>query len=121
MPSERYTQVLSMNEYQADVATTMIYKWKIIYPVLGLASEAGEVADKIKKLIRDENIKFDGNEYLSERQRAEILYELGDVLWYVAALSRDLGISLNELAHMNLEKLRIRQMGNKLSGSGDHR
>jgi NTP pyrophosphatase (non-canonical NTP hydrolase) len=110
-----------MNEYQADAATTMIYKWKIIYPALGLASEAGEVADKIKKLIRDENIKFDGKEELSDRQRAEILYELGDVLWYVAALSRDLGVSLNELAHMNLEKLRLRQMANKLNGSGDNR
>jgi NTP pyrophosphatase (non-canonical NTP hydrolase) len=121
MASERYTQVLSMNEYQADAAATMIYKWKIIYPALGLASEAGEVADKIKKLIRDENIKFDGNEELHDRQRAEILYELGDVLWYVAALSRDLGVSLNELAHMNLEKLRLRQMTNKLNGSGDNR
>jgi len=118
---ENYPYPLSLNEYQADAAATMIYKWKVIYPALGLASEAGEVCDKIKKMIRDQDIRFDGSEKLTDAQRADIIFELGDVLWYVAALSRDLGVSLNELAHMNLEKLKMRQERNKLSGSGDHR
>ena len=118
---ENYPYPLSLNEYQADAAATMIYKWKVIYPALGLASEAGEVCDKIKKMIRDQDIRFDGTEKLSDQQRAGIIFELGDVLWYVAALSRDLGVSLNELAHMNLEKLKMRQERNKLSGSGDNR
>jgi len=118
---ENYPWPLTMNDYQADAAATMIYKWKVIYPALGLASEAGEVCDKIKKMIRDQNIKFDGSEKLTDSQRADIIFELGDVLWYVAALSRDLGVSLNELAHMNIEKLKMRQERNKLSGSGDNR
>ena len=118
---ENYPYPLSLNEYQADAAATMIYKWKVIYPALGLASEAGEVCDKIKKMIRDQDIRFDGSEQLTDKQRADIIFELGDVLWYVAALSRDLGVSLNELAHMNLEKLKLRQERNKLSGSGDNR
>ena len=116
-----YPYPISLNEYQADAAATMIYKWKVIYPALGLASEAGEVCDKIKKMIRDQDIRFDGSEKLTDAQRADIIFELGDVLWYVAALSRDLGVSLNELAHMNLEKLKLRQERNKLSGSGDNR
>lgn len=118
---ENYPYPLSLNEYQADAAATMIYKWKVIYPALGLASEAGEVCDKIKKMIRDQDIRFDGSEQLTDKQRADIIFELGDVLWYVAALSRDLGVSLNELAHMNLEKLKLRQERNKISGSGDNR
>ena len=118
---ENYPYPLTMNDYQADAAATMIYKWKVIYPSLGLASEAGEVCDKIKKMIRDQDIRFDGSEKLTDAQRADIIFELGDVLWYVAALSRDLGVSLNELAHMNLEKLKLRQERNKLSGSGDNR
>ncbi len=118
---ENYPYPLSLNEYQADAAATMIYKWKVIYPALGLASEAGEVCDKIKKMIRDQDIRFDGSEKLTDAQRADIIFELGDVLWYVCLLSRDLGVSLNELAHMNLEKLKLRQERNKLSGSGDNR
>ena len=118
---ENYPYPLTMNDYQADAAATMIYKWKVIYPALGLASEAGEVCDKIKKMIRDQDIRFDGSEKLTDAQRADIIFELGDVLWYIAALSRDLGVSLNELAHMNLEKLKLRQERNKLSGSGDNR
>ena len=123
---ENYPYPLTMNDYQADAAATMIYKLRVIYPALGLASEAGEVCDKIKKLIRDHDFKFDGSDHirgaqLTDKQRADIIFELGDVLWYVAALSRDLGVSLNELAHMNLEKLKLRQERNKISGSGDNR
>lgn len=121
MVSTEFKSALSMNEYQAETASTAIYKWRVIYPALGLANEAGEVGGKIKKLIRDEGLKFDGTDNLTDKQRAAIGSELGDVLWYIAALARDLGISLNEVAHMNLEKLSDRKARGKIGGSGDDR
>jgi len=121
MVSTEFKSALSMNEYQAETASTAIYKWRVIYPALGLVNEAGEVGGKIKKLIRDEGLKFDGTDNLTDKQRAAIGSELGDVLWYIAALARDLGISLNEVAHMNLEKLSDRKARGKIGGSGDDR
>jgi NTP pyrophosphatase (non-canonical NTP hydrolase) len=121
MVSTEFKAALSMNEYQAETASTAIYKWRVIYPALGLSNEAGEVGGKIKKLIRDEGLKFDGTDNLTDKQRADIGSELGDVLWYIAALARDLGISLNEVAHMNLEKLADRKARGKIGGSGDDR
>ena len=121
MVFERYLPPLTMNDYQADTAQYAIYKWKVIYPALALNEEAGEVAGKISKLIRDQGLKFDGTEKLTGHQRAEIIFELGDCLWDIAALARDLGVSLNEVAHMNLEKLSSRAARRTLSGSGDHR
>ena len=112
---------LTMNDYQADTAITSIYKVPVIYPALGLASEAGEVLGKIKKLIRDDDVRFDGTNKLTEAQREKIAYELGDVLWYVAALSRDINYSLNDVAIMNLWKLEERKARNSLNGSGDNR
>lgn len=121
MVSERFPYPLTMNDYQADTASTAIYKWKVIYPALGLSSEAGEVLGKLKKMIRDQDVKFDGTGKLTDQQRADLASELGDVLWYIAALSRDLGISLNEVAHINLEKLQSRKSRGTLGGSGDNR
>lgn len=111
----------TMNDYQADTAATAIYKWKVIYPALGLVNEAGEVGGKIKKLIRDDNIRFDGKIVLSDKQRADIGSELGDVLWYIASLARDLDISLNSIAAMNIEKLNSRKERGVIGGSGDNR
>lgn len=111
----------TMNDYQADTAHTAIYKWKVIYPALGLANEAGEVSGKIKKLIRDDNVRFDGKILLSDKQRADIGAELGDVLWYIASLARDLDISLNSIAAMNIEKLNSRKERGVIGGSGDNR
>ena len=121
MVSTEFKAALSMNEYQAETASTAIYKWRVIYPALGLSNEAGEVGGKLKKLIRDEGLKFDGTDNLTDKQRADIGSELGDVLWYIAALARDLGLSLNEVAHMNLEKLSDRKARGKIGGSGDDR
>jgi len=111
----------TMNEYQADAASTMIYKWKVIYPALGLANEAGEVLGKIKKLIRDQDVTFDGMDTIPAQKKAEICDELGDVLWYIAALSKDLGITMNEVAAMNNEKLQSRKIRGVIKGSGDKR
>ena len=112
---------LTMNGYQADMATTAIYTHRVIYPTLGLVNEAGEVAGKIKKLMRDEGVSFLPGTELSAEKKAALAAELGDVLWYIAALARDLNLSLNEVAHMNLEKLRSRKERGTLGGSGDNR
>ncbi len=104
------------NEYQKEASDTAIYREevKIIYPALGL-SEAGEVQGKVKKVLRDKGGVFD-----SETTQ-EIGKELGDVLWYIAALSRDLGLSMEAIARYNIEKLRSRKARRVIGGSGDNR
>lgn len=108
---------MEINEYQKAALKTAVYPEdkRIIYPALGMCGEAGEVADKVKKVIRDNNQNF-----TNDRKR-EIAKEIGDVLWYCATLSHDLGFSLEEVAQMNIDKLASRQRRGKLSGSGDNR
>ncbi|MEG0499016.1 MAG: nucleoside triphosphate pyrophosphohydrolase family protein [Alistipes sp.] len=108
---------MTLDEYQQHALDTAIYpdSQRIIYPTLGLTGEAGEVADKVKKVIRD-----NGQQFTDER-KAEIAKEIGDVLWYCATLSRDLGFSLETVAQMNVDKLRSRMERNILKGSGDNR
>jgi|TARA_R110002074_G_scaffold167287_2_gene328270 NTP pyrophosphatase (non-canonical NTP hydrolase) len=112
---------LTMNAYQAEASSTAQYRWKVIYPALGLANEAGEVLGKIKKLIRDKEITFGEIQDLPGNDRAEIAAEIGDVLWYCAMLAKDLNISLNEVAYMNLDKLASRKARGVIGGSGDDR
>lgn len=109
---------MTFEEYQIEARKTAIYPDKdnnFIYPTLGLAGEAGEVAEKIKKVLRD------NQGIVSEEKKTEITKELGDVLWYVANLSQELGISLEEVAQKNIEKLKSRQQRDELHGSGDNR
>lgn len=108
---------MTLNEYQKKALETAVYpqEFKIIYPALGLTGEAGEVADKVKKVIRDNNGTFD------DGRKKEIAKELGDVLWYIATLSNDIGYSLDEIAQMNYEKLSSRKERGMISGSGDNR
>tara|TARA_A100001388_G_scaffold230678_1_gene182788 strand:- start:3154 stop:3483 length:330 start_codon:yes stop_codon:yes gene_type:complete len=86
-----------------------------IYPTLGLVGEAGEVAEKIKKVIRDKKGIFD------EESKLGLKKELGDVLWYLSNLCTEFNFSLDEVALQNLEKLKLRQSKGKISGSGDDR
>jgi len=86
-----------------------------IYPTLGLCGEAGEVADKVKKVLRDENGAF------TPEVIAGLELELGDVLWYVAQLATELGLELDQIAQAHLDKLRSRAARNVIAGSGDRR
>lgn len=108
---------MTLNDYQNKALETAIYpeEAKVVYPTLGLTGEAGEVADKVKKIIRDNNSQ------LSDEKKLEIAKEIGDVLWYCATLSHDLGFTLEEIAQMNYDKLHSRQLRGKLHGSGDNR
>lgn len=104
--------------YQSEARKTAIYPDRgknIVYPTLGLNGEAGEVAEKVKKLIRD------GGSMYSLEFQDQVAEELGDVLWYVAAICDELGLSMANVAKKNLEKLSDRQHRDKLSGSGDNR
>jgi NTP pyrophosphatase (non-canonical NTP hydrolase) len=108
---------MDLNDYQKAARRTAIYAehHRVIYPALGLASEAGEVAGKIKKVLRDE-----GGDFARAPVEA-IKDELGDVLWYVAVLAGDLGLSLDEIAAANLGKLASRKERARLPGGGDRR
>ena len=88
---------------------------KLIYPALGLAGETGEVVDHIKKAIRDNNREVDAE------RRELIAKELGDVLWYMASIAADLGMTLNEVAELNIKKLKDRAARGVLHGAGDNR
>ena len=109
---------MNFEEYQKESRKTAIYpeagnNW--IYPLLGLAGEAGEISDKMKKVIRDDN------NVISEEKREEVKKEIGDVLWYVSQLASELNLSLDDIAKANIEKLMSRMERGKLSGSGDNR
>ena len=107
-----------LNDYQLESRSTALYPDagnNLIYPTLGLTGEAGEVADKVKKLIRDHNGVVD------QRFTDDVALELGDVLWYVAQLATELGLSLEDVASANLSKLQSRSQRGTLQGEGDHR
>lgn len=104
---------MDFSDYQRQAMKTAIYPADSIvtYPSLGLAGEVGELLNKIKKVIRDD----------APIDKAELTGELGDVLWYLAALARDLDISLQVAAEQNINKLHDRQQRGKLQGNGDNR
>ena len=83
--------------------------------VLGLVGEAGETADKIKKILRDKN------GVASREDKEAISKELGDILWYIVNIARYLGVDLSEVASLNIEKLESRYQRNKIHGEGDER
>ena len=109
---------MTFDEYQKAADSTASYSdsgRNFLYPTLGLAGEAGEVANKIKKIQRDLNNVVD------EAYRKDILKELGDVLWYVSQLAREFRSGIEEVALLNIEKLASRKDRNKLGGEGDNR
>ena len=109
---------MDLNAYQAKARSTAIYPDlgnNLVYPVPGLLGEAGEVAEKVKKMVRD-----DGGE-LSDDRREAIRKELGDVLWYVSQVAAELDSNLDDIADMNIRKLEDRFNRGKIKGSGDDR
>jgi NTP pyrophosphatase (non-canonical NTP hydrolase) len=87
----------------------------IMHWVLGITGESGEIAEKVKKIIRDKNGVF------TEQDKVEIAKEIGDVLWYLATLADQLGVSFDTIALKNLEKLKSRKERGVIGGSGDNR
>ena len=115
---------MTLNEYQKQAITTELMERAkelnandpaFIAKLLGLVGEAGEVAEKFKKIVRDK----DG--IISDADKKEVTKELGDVMWYVSALSDYLGVSLDEVAQTNLDKLFSRRDRGVSRGSGDNR
>jgi NTP pyrophosphatase (non-canonical NTP hydrolase) len=103
---------IGFREYQRKAVSFAIYPatHKVLYPALGLCGETGEVAEKVKKQVRD-----------GVFNRHEVAKELGDVLWYLANLANDIGYNLDEVADINIEKLTSRKDRDKIKGSGDNR
>jgi NTP pyrophosphatase (non-canonical NTP hydrolase) len=109
---------MNFSQYQSQSRRTATYPRAgedLTYPALGLCGEAGEVAEKVKKTLRD-----DGG-VLSDERREALSRELGDVLWYLSQLATEAGLDLEEIAAENLSKLLSRQERGVLRGSGDER
>lgn len=109
---------MTFDEYQKQSRKTAKYPDignNFVYPTLGLAGESGEVAEKIKKVWRDNNCQ------LNEVGTQEIAKELGDVLWYLSQLATELNLSLENIAQSNLEKVNLRKQNDKINGAGDDR
>lgn len=110
---------MTLEEYQKQALTTVIASDNefrdLLHWVLGINGEAGEIAEKIKKIIRDK----DG--IVSDEDRAELAKEVGDVLWYLAVFAHHLGVPFDEIAQKNLDKLQSRKKRGVLQGSGDNR
>jgi NTP pyrophosphatase (non-canonical NTP hydrolase) len=119
---------IMMNDYQTAAMRTAMYPSPLmpqadrawlsvswVYPALKLAGETGEVSEKLGKILRDQH------GVMTEDQRVQLKLELGDVLWYIAALARDLGWTLDEVAVANINKLASRAARGVIQGSGDNR
>jgi NTP pyrophosphatase (non-canonical NTP hydrolase) len=111
---------MKFDVYQERASATAIYPdmnttQGLVYTVLGLCGETGEVAEKVKKILRDKEGR------LGTSDREEIAKELGDILWYVSAAADELGFSLSDIAHFSLTKVESRKERGVLGGSGDNR
>ncbi|PJE75981.1 hypothetical protein COV04_01905 [Candidatus Uhrbacteria bacterium CG10_big_fil_rev_8_21_14_0_10_48_11] len=109
---------MTFSEYQKESRATAIYPpcgKAYVYPVLGLASEAGEVVQVVKKIIRDQNGEVD------DGGKRKLSGELGDVLWYVAQVATEFDLNLDEIASANMTKLNSRMARGVIGGSGDNR
>lgn len=113
---------VDFNEYQKQAIKFATYPnvgSNLIYPALGLANEAGEAAGKIKHFWRDRGI--DDGDHLTSEEKKELAKEIGDVLWYCAALADEAYLDLDDVAKMNIEKLASRKERGTLLGEGDNR
>ncbi len=106
-------EATTIKEYQEFVKSMKVYpeKHAIVYPALGLSGEAGEVAEKVKKWLRGDK----------ELDKAEVIKELGDVMWYITSMADDLGYSLQQVIDTNVAKLKSRAERGVRKGDGDNR
>ena len=112
------TNFKAFDDYQKSCKKTAVYPKigkNFTYPTIGLMGEAGEVANKVKKIIRDDKGK------ITKTRLEEVKAEMGDMMWYVAQLSTELGLKLSDVITYNLAKITKRQKENKIHGSGDNR
>jgi NTP pyrophosphatase (non-canonical NTP hydrolase) len=114
---------VELNEYQKTARATAsypgLYRGDLTYPTLGLAGESGEFADKVKKLMRNKDVSC-ASQLDLEDTRA-LVKELGDVLWYVSDLATSLGVTLENVAHVNIQKLQDRAKRGVIKSEGDNR
>ena len=109
---------MNLNDYQKEAHKTAKYVKigeEYVYPTLGLAGEAGELANKVKKVFRDKGGELD------EETKEALKMELGDILWYVAEIASVLELPMEEVADANLKKLASRNNRGAIGGSGDNR
>ena len=115
----------AFDRYQEQCANDFaFYPGWLIYPTMGLTGEAGEVAEKVKKLLRDDEMPLDENfntNDIDPQKRLAIARELGDCLFYIAMIADDIDYTLSEIAELNIEKLSDRKDRGQLRGSGDNR
>ncbi len=109
----------ALDDYQIATRETAAYPAiegsTYLYPVLGLAGEVGELANKVKKIYRDDN------GILTAERRLALRDELGDCFWYLARVADELGYTLSEISDSNIARLRDRKARQVISGSGDNR
>lgn len=118
MATENSPLTLDFNGYQQAASRTgavIAADHPIVYPTLGLANEAGEVAGKVKKIFRD------GQGRITDADREALALELGDVLWYLSEICTRLGIRLEDVAAANIAKIADRASRGVLTGEGDRR
>jgi len=110
---------MNFNDYQRKALRTVISEGNefndLLHWVLGINGESGEIAEKVKKIIRDKGGK------VSDTDKEQLGREIGDVLWYLAVFAHHLGIEFDKVAQGNIKKLADRQQRGRLQGSGDHR
>jgi len=111
---------MTFNEYQKESKKTVIYSEKKIahplsYLTLGLVGEAGEAAEKVKKLMRDHD------DVVDEDRKEGLIQEMGDVLWYMAQIATELGVDLEAVPEANLKKIFSRKQRGVIQGEGDKR
>lgn len=111
---------MEFDEYQTLAARTAIYSkpgmhYQLMYLCMGIAGEAGEVVEKVKKLVRPADVA------ISEEKRADLKKEIGDVLWYLSQLARTLDLSFDEIANENIKKLADRMERGVIHSEGDTR
>lgn len=110
---------MTLTEYQKEALVTALSGkdefQDLMHWVLGISGEAGEIAEKVKKIVRDKG------GVVSDEDKEELVKEMGDVLWYLAVMTHHLGYDFEEVGARNIAKLRSRQSRDKIQGSGDNR